>query len=198
MLECHWYLSSDNMKQQQQQQKSLALELNKYLSHWKALGLFSKYVHQNAGSWGRRASGCCCCWLALFGFRVLQEAFLRARVSWFGFGVLVFFFLEERWWSLYAYCASGSIRCLCDCFQRSTSDTRGWVQRARPLPAATVPFWSFLALEIQPFPPFPFAKVIRARGAASPLPASASLGACSAMAGERGWTNPTFLEEDPP
>lgn len=73
------------MKQQQQQQQklSLALELNKYLSHWKALGLFSKYVHQNAGSWGRRASGCCFL-LMLFGFEVLQEAFSRARGSFFG------------------------------------------------------------------------------------------------------------------
>lgn len=176
---------------QQQQQKSLALELNKYLSHWKALGLFSKYVHQNAGGAGPQAHA--------FGVWSMQEAFLRATVSLGGGMFWFFFFFRGR--------KDGGVVCLLSLWFYTVSLRlfpvidewyRGRVQRARPLPAASVPVWSFLALEIQPFPPFPFAKVIRVRCAASPLPASASLGACSAIAGERRWTSPTFLEEDPP
>lgn len=55
----------DNMTRRRQRRKSLALELNKYLSHWKALALFSKYV-QTAGSWGQKGAKVSCLGLFLF------------------------------------------------------------------------------------------------------------------------------------
>lgn len=61
----------DNTTRRRQRRKSVALELNKYLSHWKALALFSKYV-QTAGSWGQKGAKLSCLGLVL---------------------------LEERWWS---------------------------------------------------------------------------------------------------
>lgn len=69
------------MNQQQQENKSLALELNKYLSHWKALGLFSQHVQRSAG--GRCSPS--------RGAGVLQEAFVRAG------GVLGGSVSEGRW-----------------------------------------------------------------------------------------------------
>lgn len=56
------------MNQPEQENKSLVLELNKYLSHWKALGLFSQHVQRSAG--GRCSSS--------QGAEVLQEALVRA------------------------------------------------------------------------------------------------------------------------
>lgn len=170
------------MKQRRQKKKkSLALELNKYLSHWKALGLFSKYVQQNAGWWGCRASGCRL--LVLLGFEVLQEPFGRARVSFFIFGGKL---------EMCTYCSSGSIRCLCDCFQRSTSDMEdGYTERVLCLLQLCLS-GPFLLLKSRWFPPFPFAKVIQARCTCFSCP-----GCCPVIPGERGWTNPTFLEEEP-
>lgn len=123
----------DNMNQPEQENKSLVLELNKYLSHWKALGLFSQHVQRSTG--GRCSSS--------RGAEVLQEAFVRAgRV-------------------LGGLCFRGEVavegcllllRCLCHCFQRLRSDAGAG---ARPVPAAALPF--LLLASSAPFPKAPCA-----------------------------------------
>lgn len=49
------------MNQQQQENKSLVLERNKYLSHWKALGLFSQHMQCSAGGRSSSSGGLRCC-----------------------------------------------------------------------------------------------------------------------------------------
>lgn len=118
------------MNQQQQENKSLALELNKYLSHWKALGLFSQHVQRSAG--GRCSPS--------RGVGVLQEAFVRAG------GVLEGSVSEGRWCRGVFAAAAVSLPLFAVPEERC---------RGRSLSSAAVPFCSFPALCIQLLPPFP-------------------------------------------
>lgn len=114
------------MNQPEQENKSLVLELNKYLSHWKALGLFSQHVQRSAG--GRCSSS--------RGAEVLQEALVRAG------RVLGVVFQRGGGGGLCLLL----LRCLCDCFQRPRSDAGA---------GAALPFCSSPAPCIQLLPRLP-------------------------------------------
>lgn len=135
------------MNQQQQENKSLALELNKYLSHWKALGLFSQHVQRSAG--GRCSPS--------RGAGVLQEAFVRAG------GVLGGSVSEGRWCRGVFAAAAVSL----PLFAAPEERCRG----RSPSSASCSCAFLLLSRSLHPAASsVPFPKAIRALCAASPLP----------------------------